>query len=247
MKRVNVIIAEDYEEMSQIAKERVMRTVQQKPNAVLGLATGSTMIRLYESLISAYEKGDVDFSQIIAFNLDEYVGILPTHHCSYHYFMQHYFFDHVNVAKEHMYIPNGVASDLLAECLRYEREIERAGGIDLQLLGIGQNGHIGFNEPGSKPDGKTKVVRLTEDTIRVNSRFFDDINDMPREAITVGIGTILNYSREIILMANGENKARAIQRMIEEQPHIDNPASFLQLHSNVTVIIDKEAAKLLSK
>lgn len=242
---MKVIVTENYEEMSDLAKERILQKVKEKPTAVLGLATGSTMMRLYEGLIDAYRREEVDFSQIKAFNLDEYVGLSPSHPCSYHYFMREYFYKHVNVNLKCTYIPDGVAADLQAECERYEQTIQQVGGIDLQILGIGRNGHIGFNEPGSPPDGTTKVVRLTDNTIEVNSRFFDNKDEMPQEAVTVGIGTILNKSKEIIMLANGENKAQAIKKMIETKPHPDHPASFLQLHNNVTVIIDREAAKLL--
>lgn len=245
MMHVEVIVTENYEEMSDLAKERVLQKVKEKPAAVLGLATGSTVMRLYEGLVEAYRRGEVDFSQIKAFNLDEYVGLSPSHPCSYHYFMKEYFYNHVNVSAGCTYIPDGVADDLQAVCEQYEQTIQQVGGIDLQILGIGQNGHIGFNEPGSPPDGTTQVVRLTDNTIEVNSRFFDNKDEMPREAVTVGIGTIMKQSKEIILLANGENKARAIKNMIESKPHVDHPASFLQLHGNVTVIVDRQAAKLL--
>lgn len=244
---MEIIITKDYEEMSQLAAERVAQMIKEKPDATLGVATGGTMEELYKILVAMYKRGEIDFSQVKAFNLDEYVGLAADHPCSYHYYMQERLYDHVNARPENIYIPDGTAEDLQAECERYEAAIGAAGGMNLQLLGIGQNGHIGFNEPGSSPTGRTSVVQLTESTIQANARYFDSIDQVPKQAISVGIGTITENSEQIILLANGESKAEAIQKMIEGEPTNAHPASLLQHHPNVTVIIDEEAAKLLKK
>lgn len=237
------ILVQNYEDMSQAAAEEVARTVREKPNAVLGLATGSTPEGMYRALVSKYKKGEMDFSQVKTFNLDEYAGLSASHPQSYHTYMQKNLFSHINAASEHVFIPKGDAHDLTKECDDYNYAIENAGGINLQILGLGVNGHIGFNEPGSSPEGTTRVVMLAESTIQVNSRFFDSIKQVPRQAITVGIGTILNQCKRIILLASGEEKAQAIKNMIEQQPNMNNPASYLKLHEHITVIVDRQAAQ----
>lgn len=241
---MRVIITVDYDEMSKRAAEIVKKQIKEKPNSVLGLATGSTPLGMYKYLIEMYKKGEIDFSNVVTFNLDEYVGLSPDHPQSYHYFMYENFFNHVNIKKENIHIPNGVAEDLEEECERYEKEIEKAGGIDLQILGIGVNGHIGFNEPDESIDTKTHVVTLTEDTINANKRFFKNADEVPRKAITMGLGSIMK-ARKIVLLASGKSKARAIKETIKGKLTTKVPATVLALHPGVTIIIDKEAASLI--
>jgi glucosamine-6-phosphate deaminase len=239
------IVVRNYEEMSRMAAEQIAQIVQENPRAVLGLATGSTPVGIYRALVEMYKLGKVDFSRVKTFNLDEYVGLPNDHPQSYHVYMQDHLFTHVNAVPEHIHIPNGFVQNFEKECVLYDDAIEDAGGIDLQILGIGANGHIGFNEPGSSPFAKTSVVQLAESTIQANSRFFNGFEEVPKEAITVGIGTILMNSKHIILLASGEGKAHAIKKMIDQEPNLENPASFLKQHPHVTVILDEEAAKYL--
>lgn len=241
---MKVIITVNYEEMSKKAAEIVKKQIKEKPNTVLGLATGSTPLGMYKHLIEMYKRGEIDFSNVITFNLDEYIGLSPDHPQSYHYFMFHNFFNHINIKKENVHIPNGIAEDLEEECRKYEEEIEKAGGIDLQILGIGINGHIGFNEPDESIETKTHVVTLTEKTINANKRFFKNAEEVPRKAITMGLGSIMK-AKKIVLLASGKNKAEAIKETIKGQLTTKVPATVLALHHDVTIIIDKEAASLI--
>ncbi|MBE3592427.1 MAG: glucosamine-6-phosphate deaminase [Thermoanaerobacter sp.] len=241
---MKVIITVNYDEMSKKAAEIVKKQIKEKHNTVLGLATGSTPLGMYKLLIEMYKRGEIDFSNVITFNLDEYIGLSPDHPQSYHYFMFHNFFNHINVKKENVHIPNGIAEDLEEECRKYEGEIEKAGGIDLQILGIGVNGHIGFNEPEESIETKTHVVTLTEDTINANKRFFKSAEEVPRKAITMGLGSIMK-AKKIVLLASGKNKAEAIKETIKGQLTTKVPATVLALHPDVTIIIDKEAASLI--
>ncbi|ABY94647.1 glucosamine-6-phosphate deaminase [Thermoanaerobacter brockii subsp. lactiethylicus] len=241
---MKVIITVNYEEMSKKAAEIVKKQIKEKPNTVLGLATGSTPLGMYKHLIEMYKRGEIDFSNVITFNLDEYIGLSPDHPQSYHYFMFHNFFNHINIKKENVHIPNGIAEDLEEECRKYEEEIEKAGGIDLQILGIGINGHIGFNEPDESIETKTHVVTLTEKTINANKRFFKSAEEVPRKAITMGLGSIMK-AKKIVLLASGKNKAEAIKETIKGQLTTKVPATVLALHPDVTIIIDKEAASLI--
>ena len=241
---MRVIITVNYEEMSKKAAEIVKKQIKEKPNTVLGLATGSTPLGMYKHLIEMYKRGEIDFSNVITFNLDEYIGLSPDHPQSYHYFMFHNFFNHINIKKENVHIPNGIAEDLEEECRKYEEEIEKAGGIDLQILGIGINGHIGFNEPDESIETKTHVVTLTEKTINANKRFFKSAEEVPRKAITMGLGSIMK-AKKIVLLASGKNKAEAIKETIKGQLTTKVPATVLALHPDVTIIIDKEAASLI--
>jgi len=241
---MKVIITVNYEEMSKKAAEIVKKQIKEKPNTVLGLATGSTPLGMYKHLIEMYKRGEIDFSNVITFNLDEYIGLSPDHPQSYHYFMFHNFFNHINIKKENVHIPNGIAEDLEEECRKYEEEIEKAGGIDLQILGIGVNGHIGFNEPEESIETKTHVVTLTEDTINANKRFFKSAEEVPRKAITMGLGSIMK-AKKIVLLASGKNKAEAIKETIKGQLTTKVPATVLALHPDVIIIIDKEAASLI--
>ena len=210
MTRVNqprILIASDQEDAARCTADLMQETLREKPAGVLGLATGSTPIGVYRLLVNRHRAGHLDFSDVTTFNLDEYIGLGPEHDQSYRYFMQQQLFDHVNVVRERTHVPNGLASNIPEHVQDYEERIRQAGGIDLQLLGIGNNGHIAFNEPGSAIDSRTRQVDLTEDTIEANSRFFNSAAEVPRHAITMGIGTILE-SRRIILMATGKAKPR---------------------------------------
>jgi len=220
--------------------------VRSKPNCVLGLATGSTPLGTYRHLIGMHREEGLDFLRVTTFNLDEYLGLDPNHSQSYHRFMKDNFFDHVNIDPSKTHIPNGLAEDLKAECERYEKMIRDAGGIDLQLLGLGRDGHIGFNEPSSSLASRTRVKTLTEETVRDNARFFETEEEVPRFALTMGVGTIME-AREIVLLASGENKAEAVRATIEGPVSAEFTASVLQLHPKVTIVTDEEAASLLKR
>jgi len=241
---MKVVICSSYEEESMKAVEIFARRMREKPNIVLGLATGGTPVGTYKELIRLHKEEGLDFSQATTFNLDEYAGLSPSHPQSYRYFMDKNLFDEINIKKENTHILSGLAEDLEAECASFEERIASAGGIDLQLLGIGSNGHIAFNEPGTARNSRTHVVDLAESTIRDNARFFDDPSEVPRQALTMGIGTIME-AREIVLLASGGGKARAIANSVEGPVTEEVPASILQDHACVTFIVDKEGASLL--
>jgi glucosamine-6-phosphate deaminase len=241
---MEVFIAPGYEQISRIAATMVADVLNAKPNAVLGLATGSTPLGLYQELIRMHREEGLDFAQVTAFNLDEYVGLPPTNTQSYHYFMQENFFKHINIATDNIYIPSGTTSNYHAFCPWYEQRIEECGGIDIQILGIGSDGHIAFNEPGSSLRSRTRLKTLAKQTIDDNSRFFERPEDVPVYAITMGVGTILE-SRSILLLANGDNKASAVAQMVEGPVTSMVPASALQLHPAADVILDDAAASQL--
>ena len=240
---MKIIVVENYEEMSERGAEIIAEVVKSNPNATLGLATGSTPIGLYKKLISEYEQGEISFKDIHTVNLDEYVGLDGENNQSYRYFMNTQLFNHVDIDKANTHVPCGVAEDMEKECERYT-QIIRDNPQDIQLLGLGSDGHIGFNEPGSPLDGHTHIVELEESTIRDNARLFDRIEDVPKSAITMGIADVMQ-AKSVLLIANGANKAEAVKAMIQGEVTENCPASILQRHNNVTVIIDKEAAKLL--
>lgn len=239
-----VIIKEDYEAVSAEAARLLADRLLLKPTLVLGLATGSTPLGLYQELIRLHREEGLDFSKVTTFNLDEYVGLPPQHEQSYHRFMWESLFQHINADPRFVYIPNGMAHDIQAHCDWYEAEIERAGGIDLQVLGIGANGHIAFNEPGSSLGSRTRVKTLTRETRQDNARFFGSFDEVPRYALTMGIGTIME-ARELLLLASGESKAEAIRAAVEGPLTAAVPASMIQMHRNVFVIVDRAAASLL--
>ncbi|NLY30540.1 MAG: glucosamine-6-phosphate deaminase [Firmicutes bacterium] len=241
---MQIKIAKDYAEMSRLAADMVSRLVESKPNAVLGLATGSTPLGLYEELVKRHRAG-LDFSQVTTFNLDEYYGLDGDHPASYNYYMWEQLFSKINIAKERVNIPNGAAADPEEECRRYEARIAAAGGIDLQILGIGHNAHIGFNEPGTPFGTTTSLVKLAPATIKANARFFEREEDVPREAISMGIKSIMQ-SRSIVLLANGEGKADAVAAAIQGPVTEEVPASVLQLHPDCTFILDEAAARKLT-
>ena len=241
---MEVRILDTYEEMSEAAMELVIRQIRKKPDTVLGLAAGSTPLLLYKKLGEAYKKGLVDFSQVKTFNLDEYIGLPLEHEQSYHSFMEENFFSLVNLKPDNIYIPNGMADDIAAECARYSAAIEAADGIDLMLLGIGANAHIGFNEPGDSFVPETHVVELTATTRLANARFFATVDDMPHWAVSMGIRDIM-FSRNILLMANGAGKTEAVYQAICGDITPQVPASVLQLHRNVLVLTEKTSAARL--
>ena len=241
---MKVCICEDYNEMSVRAAELVAYQIAAKPNCVLGLATGSTPVGLYENLIKTENAGEVDFSGVTTFNLDEYYPISPENPQSYRYFMNERLFSRVSIDIERTHIPNGMTEDPAEECLQYEKLIDEAGGIDVQILGIGQNGHIGFNEPDEELAPYTHITDLTPETILANSRFFESEAEMPRQALTMGVESIFK-ARSIIILANGEAKAEAVRCMLSGNITPKCPASFLRLHPDVTLICDKQAARLL--
>ena len=242
---MEVIIRPTYQEMSQAAAHEVAKVLNTKPNAVMGMATGSTPLGLYQELVRMHVEEALDFSQVTTFNLDEYVGLPVTHPQSYHHFMHENFFRHINIPPQNIYIPSGTTSNYPAFCQWYEDSIQRCGGIDLQILGIGTDGHIAFNEPGSSLSSRTRLKTLAKQTIEDNSRFFEHPGEVPVYAITMGVGTILE-AKEIILIANGANKAAAITAAIEGPITSMITASGLQLHPTAKVFLDHEAANQLS-
>ena len=239
---MNIIKVKNYKELSMQAAGIVAAQISRKKNTVLGLPTGQTPLGMYQELIKRFRKGEIDFSQVITFNLDEYYGLSPEHPQSYNYYMWQTFFNNINIKKENVFIPDGVTKDVQKECRYYESLIEKKGGIDLQFLGIGDNGHIGFNEPATALDSKTHLVNLSQATIEANSRFFNDIEEVPRKALTMGMGTIMK-AKQIILLASGMKKAPAIAKTINGKVNTEVPASLLQLHRDVTIIVDKDAAR----
>lgn len=243
---IKLSIVKDYEELSRSAARIVSDHVKKKPTLVLGLITGETPIGCYRELIRMHREKGLDFSKVTTFNVDEYLGLPPTHPQSYRYFMNKNLFNHVNIRMEKTHIPDGASEDPRKACEDFEKLIKASGGIDLQLLGIGVNGHIAFNEPGSPFDSRTRVVNLSEETIKANARFFSSIDEVPRQAISMGIGTILE-ARKIILLASGERKAEAVAKSIEGPVTTECPASALQMHPDCTFIIDKAAASKLRR
>lgn len=243
---MEVIVKNTYDEVGALAGNMIAEVVRRNPRCVLGLATGSTPLGTYKELIRLHKEEGLDFSQVVTFNLDEYVGLEPTHDQSYRYFMNQNLFNHINIRKENTHVPLGMADDIETMCAEYEIMIEEAGGIDVQLLGIGGNGHIAFNEPGSSLASRTRVKTLDERTIKDNARFFKKLEEVPRYAVTMGIGTILE-AREIILLANKANKADAVAALVQGPVAASCPASACQLHPHVTVIVDKDAAGKLNR
>jgi len=239
-----VIVKDSYDLMSNEAAKIVADRLRKKPNLVLGLATGSTPLGLYKELIRMHREEGLDFTKVTTFNLDEYVGIPPEHDQSYHYFMWENLFKHINVDPRYVHIPMGMAKDVDLFCEWYEKRIVDCGGIDLQILGIGANGHIAFNEPGSSLGSRTRIKTLTGTTRMDNARFFKNPNEVPKYAITMGVGTIMD-AKEIIMLANKASKADAIKASVEGPITAMCPASIIQLHQTAFVIVDKEASTKL--
>lgn len=241
---MRIICVNNYEEMSKKAANVVTSQLILKPDSVLGFATGSTPLGMYKQLVKTYKAGHIDFQETTTFNLDEYYGLNKKNKQSYYFYMYENFFRHINIDMNRVNIPNGMAKNIDEECFEYERKIRSGGGIDLQVLGIGRNGHIGFNEPDIKFEALTHMVKLDEQTIKDNSRFFDSIEAVPTKAISMGIKTIMRAKR-IILLASGKEKADAISGAIYGKIIPELPASVLQLHPDVIFIVDTEAASKL--
>lgn len=241
---MNVLTFDTEEQIGIAAGNYMCGQVLQKPDSVLGLATGSTPLKPYGQMIDLYKKGVVDFSKVTTFNLDEYVNLDVKDKNSYHSFMHENLFDHINIPEENINFLNGNASDPEKECKEYENKIKKAGGIDIQLLGIGSNGHIAFNEPSDCFQRWSHVVDLKESTVKDNSRFFKSIEEVPTQAVTMGIGSIMQ-AKKILIIAIGENKAKAIKQLINGNVTPQCPASVLQFHTDVTLMLDRGAASLL--
>ena len=243
---MELIITETYEELSRLAADMIERQLLRKPSSVLGLATGSTPVGLYRELVRRHKETGLDFSKVITFNLDEYLDLSPSHPQSYRYFMDQNLFHHINVDPKNIHVPYGHAGEVEEFCEWYESEIKRAGGIDIQVLGIGADGHIAFNEPGSSLGSRTRLKTLTRQTIEDNARFFDNPEEVPRFAITMGVGTILE-AREILILANGAKKAEIVAEALEGPITAQVSASALQMHRHVTVIVDAAAGAKLKR
>lgn len=241
---MQIVSCVDYADMSRKAARIIASQVTLKPHCVLGLATGSTPIGTYKELIRFHLEEELDFSNVTTVNLDEYYGLSPEHEQSYRYFMRQNLFDHINIPPENTHIPDGLTRDVARTCAEYDSMVSSLGGTDIQLLGIGDNGHIAFNEPHSFFFAQTHLVDLDEDTIQANARFFASEADVPRQAITMGMRSIFS-AKLILLLASGPNKASAIAKMIKGPIDPQLPASILQLHPNVVVIAEKEALALV--
>lgn len=237
---MRIKVCENYGDMSKKAAKIIACAVTLNPACVLGLATGSTPEGMYAELVNMYNRGDIDLSEITTFNLDEYYPISPENSQSYYYFMQKHLFSKVNVPAGNINIPNGAAEDAAAECEQYEKRIAAAGGIDLQILGIGQNGHIGFNEPDGRLKAATHLTSLTESTVAANSRFFKSADEVPKQALTMGIATIMR-SKKIVLMASGKEKRAAIRELLNDSITTAVPATMLKAHPDVVLLCDREA------
>jgi glucosamine-6-phosphate deaminase len=241
---VKLIRTENYAEMSLEAGKVIVDKIRSNPSLTLGFATGSTPKGVYDYLIQDHRANGTSYQQVKSVNLDEYIGLKAQDPNSYHYFMRQNLFNHLDISENHTHLPNGAAGDLEQECHRYERLIKELEGVDLQLLGIGQNGHIGFNEPGTPFSSKTHIVTLAKNTREANSRFFNSLEEVPTHAITMGIASILE-SKEILLLVSGERKAEALLKFMNGEISEEFPASALKYHQNVTVIADREALKYI--
>jgi len=242
---MKVIITKNYEDMSAKASRFVLAQIWRKPNLVMGLATGSTVVGMYDKLIEAYKNNRADFSKVKTFNLDEYLGLSPKDPECYHSFMEKNLFNHINIKKQNYHLLNGTSDDPNEECARYENMIKNAGNIDLQILGLGPNAHIGFNEPGTPFDARTHVTELTNITRRANKKHFKT-RPTPSNALTMGLSTIMD-AKKILLVASGKQKAKAVVQTIEGRVNKDVPASLLQWHNDVTIILDEEASSELKR
>lgn len=241
---MNLLTFEDNAKLNEAGANIIVSLVQTNPRAVLGLATGGTPVGIYEQIVRDFKQGLVSFRNVTSYNLDEYVGLPEDHPESYHTYMRQHLFDHIDIPAASTHLPNGNAEDPSAECAAYDEKIERSGQIDLQLLGIGHNGHIGFNEPDTDLIRGTHVVTLAEETLKANARFFDSIDDVPKQAITMGIGSILK-AKSILLVVRGADKAEIVKRALTGPITTDVPASLLQTHPRLTVLLDRDAARLL--
>lgn len=238
--------AKDYQDMSRKAANIISAQIIMKPNCVLGLATGSSPVGTYRQLIEWYNKGDLDFSHVTSINLDEYKGLSPENDQSYRYFMDTNLFNHVNIDKAHTFVPNGLEVNSEKACTDYNHTIATSGGIDLQLLGLGHNGHIGFNEPGAAFERETHCVDLTESTIEANKRFFSSEEEVPRQAYTMGIKNIMQ-AKKILVIVSGADKAQILEKVLYGPITPEVPASILQLHNDVTIVADEAALSCLTE
>lgn len=242
---MRILVCKDYNEMSKKAAQMISSQLTLKPNSVLGLATGSTPIGMYRELVKMHNDGLVDFSEVKTFNLDEYYQLPKSNEQSYDYFMRENLFKYINIENESINIPNGMTDDIEKECQRYDEAIKDAGGVDIQVLGIGHNAHIGFNEPTINFERGTHLVDLKESTIEANARFFDSIDEVPKKAITMGTGSIFK-AKKIMLLASGEGKAEAIYNTVYGKVLPEVPASILQFHNDIVLILDTESASKLN-
>jgi glucosamine-6-phosphate deaminase len=241
---MKVVAVKNFDEMSQYAAAIISHQVKEKPNSVLGLATGGTVVGTYKELIKDHEQNKTSYENIHTVNLDEYLGIEKNHPNSYHHFMMENLFSQININQDNIHIPNGLAKDYEQESKAYEKVISDLGGVDLQLLGIGVNGHIGFNEPGTPFNSETHVVELEESTRQANLRFFNSIDEVPTHAITMGISTIMK-SKKVLLLVSGKTKAEILEKVINEEINETIPATVLKNHPDVTIIADEEALSLV--
>ena len=237
-------VKKDYDGISKAAAELVAKQIKEKPDAVIGFTSGSTPLGLYKELIRMHNDEGLSFANIISFNLDEYIGLPAEHNQSYHYFMWENLFRHIDIVPEKVHIPDGMAANIEEYCEWYDNEIEKLGGLELQILGIGGNGHIAFNEPGSSPTSRTRIKTLTEETIKDNARFFDSIDEVPTKVITMGVGTIMD-SRSLVLLASGKEKAEAIKATVEGPITAMVPATIVQLHPKTFIYADEDEASLV--
>ena len=238
---MEILVQDNADQMGKVAARLVARVMNAKPDAVLGLGTGATLVGLYKELVRMHRDEGLDFSQVTTFNLDEYVGLTKDHGQSYHYFMHEHFFKFINIPKQNIHIPSGTTENYAAFCQWYESRIAESGGIDVQVMGIGADGHIAFNEPGSSLGSRTRIKTLSKQTVEENSRFFDSIEEVPIYAITMGVGTIME-SRKLILLANGPKKADAVAAAVEGPITSMITASALQMHPNAVCVLDEPAA-----
>lgn len=246
IEQLHLRVTKDYDSLSKLAADIVEEELQNNPAAVIGFPTGSTPIGMYKELVKRYQEGRIDFSLATIFNLDEYHPINPKNAQSFAYFMHQHLIDHINIKKENFHIPNGTCDDVEAECQRFDELLEKAGGIHLQVMGVGPNGHIAFNEPSEEFTKKTLFADLTPSTIEANSRFFPDKSKMPRHAISMGIQSLFN-AKKILMLVNGEGKKEIVRKMLLGPVTPQVPASILQLHPNTLVMIDEEAALELER
>lgn len=244
---MKLIIKKNYEEMCAEAAKTIKEQLDHKKDTTLGLATGSTPEGVYKELIKYYKNGEIDFSQVRTFNLDEYIGLSKENINSFNYFMNDKLFDHINIDKKNIHIPNCDGKNIEEFCRNYDKMIEDSGGIDLQIVGVGQNGHIAFNEPANQLSFGTTIVELAENTIEINSRFFDSIEDVPKKAITMGMGTIMQ-AEKIIWIANGKGKSKVVEKFLSEKTiTTEFPVSILKLHKDLTIIVDEQACSSLGR
>ncbi|MGL5641626.1 MAG: glucosamine-6-phosphate deaminase [Paraclostridium sp.] len=243
---MRILVCKNYDEMSKRAAQIIASQVTLKSNSILGLATGSTPIGMYKNLVKMYENGELDFSDVKTFNLDEYYQLPRDNGQSYYCFMHDNLFNYINIKEENINIPNGMNEDVEDECRNYDQAIENIDGVDIQVLGIGNNAHIGFNEPADTFVRNTNLVDLKESTIKANARFFDSIDDVPKKAVTMGIGSIFK-AKKIMLLASGEGKSEAIYNTVHGDVTPQVPSSILQFHSDVILILDEAAASKLNK